>query len=285
VDAKKLIPEKDKKKGPVALTADQAERLYEYDMTNAIGDARAFLRQTLEDGTTVDRFEQLSNSQKVAVLDISFNLGRDTLFEFQGFRSAIWAGNWNEAALHLKYVDPTDPSKGFTPRYQQIGQRTEREMVMLSCAQHSLAPQAFNIFVSNYGNEVHLQSGFATGAVYGTLNITGSMNFLTGIVTRTMTGTMFVDIYEQHYTISDFVLVDYDEEGNEIWDWVTRPFDVGFRQRVFGVSGTPSLASGSTAGEGGVVDNLGVNVTNGIVSGSFEAWGPYGFFGGFTFSG
>ena len=74
------------------ITKEQADAFLEADIANAIEDARIVCLC----------FDQLDGPRKAVVANMVFNLGMERFSLFQRTRAAICAGQYKQAALHMK---------------------------------------------------------------------------------------------------------------------------------------------------------------------------------------
>lgn len=93
----------------------------EYEATimldSDIADAETDLRRIF----TYEEFDTLSFNRKMALTDLSFNLGITSLLKFKRFIAAIKVKDWEEAALQLKDSN----------YYKQVTSRAEKNMDLI----------------------------------------------------------------------------------------------------------------------------------------------------------
>lgn len=76
----------------VELNENQIRDLYNYSMSNAYEDAKLF----------DPKFDSRPHNVRVAILDLSFNLGRDKLFTFKKMRKALENNDYEAAAAEMQ---------------------------------------------------------------------------------------------------------------------------------------------------------------------------------------
>ena len=93
----------------------------EYEATimldSDIADAETDLRRIF----TYEEFDTLSFNRKMALTDLSFNLGITSLLKFKRYIAAIKVKDWEEAALQLKDSN----------YYKQVTSRAEKNMDLI----------------------------------------------------------------------------------------------------------------------------------------------------------
>jgi GH24 family phage-related lysozyme (muramidase) len=99
------------KRGEVDITAEEAQRLYDTSEQIATADARAFYPQ----------FDELSKTQKEALVDMSYQLGLPRLKEFKGLRKALIQGN--KAGIMKSLIE--------SELHKQTPERNNRRISML----------------------------------------------------------------------------------------------------------------------------------------------------------
>lgn len=95
------------------LTDDQIRTLYEFSIKIAIEDVKSLIKN----------FDDQPEQVKRILIDMSFNMGKPRLSKFKGMLSAIENGDYQKAALEMKYKNGRDGS--LTPWYTQTGNRSK----------------------------------------------------------------------------------------------------------------------------------------------------------------
>lgn len=102
------------------LTDDQIKLLYDFSLKLAIRDAKSLL----------SNFDSQPEKVKRILIDMSFNMGRSKLSQFKGMLSAIENGDYQKAALEMKFQNGRNGS--LTPWYTQTGNRSKELVRMMS---------------------------------------------------------------------------------------------------------------------------------------------------------
>jgi len=105
---RKMIP-KDVLSGKRELTKPEAEKIYNELYSRAEGDSKAFLGNA---------YTFLSPSQKSAIIDMAYNLGRTKLMKFKKLKKAIVDKDYKRAAEEIKN----------SKYYKQVSNRAKRNM-------------------------------------------------------------------------------------------------------------------------------------------------------------
>ena len=96
----------------VKLSENQIRDLYNYSMSNAYQDAKLF----------DPKLDSRPHNVRVAILDLSFNLGRNKLNSFKKMRKALENDDYNTAAAEMKDSKWFDQVKTRGPRMVGIMQ-------------------------------------------------------------------------------------------------------------------------------------------------------------------
>ena len=88
------------------LSENQIRDLYNFSIKNALADAKEF----------DPKFSSRPTNAKIALLDLSFNLGRNKLFTFKKMREALAEDDYSKAAAEMKDSKWYDQVKTRGPR-------------------------------------------------------------------------------------------------------------------------------------------------------------------------
>jgi lysozyme len=97
-NVKQFVP-KDVIAGKRALTLQESDSIFSKVYTQSVSDAKTFVSPEV--------FDKLSNSQKQALIDMSYNLGLTKLNKFNNLREALYNGDVQSASkevLNSKYA-------------------------------------------------------------------------------------------------------------------------------------------------------------------------------------